>query len=209
MIWGLLELYEATFDVDYLNKALKLNDVMMADFWDTQSGGFFFTSETSEPLLIRQKEGYDGAIPSGNSVSMHNLLRLGRITGNSRFEEMASGIGRVLSADAERSPAAYTQLMISLDFALGPSYEVVVAGDSRNQATQKILKAIRVPFAPNKVVIFRPTEVATPEIDKIAPLQGYQDDNKGKANIFVCSGLKCQSPTSDIEQALKSLEIEY
>jgi hypothetical protein len=208
IIWGLLELYEATFDADYLRKALSLNDMTMQHFWDSEDGGFFFTAQDSEPLLTRQKDGYDGAIPSGNSVSMLNLLRLGRITSDSALEDRAAAIGRALSSDAARSPAAYAQLMIALDFALGPTYEVVVAGDSRAEDTKKALVAIQKHFIPNKVVMLRPTEVVSPEIDKISPVSGYKASQDGRANIFVCSDYKCQSPTTDIDQALESLGVK-
>jgi hypothetical protein len=208
IIWGLLELYEATFDVGYLKKALSLNDITIQHFWDSENGGFFFTAEDGEPLITRQKDGYDGAIPSGNSVSMLNLLRLGRITSDSALEDRAAAIGRAFSSDAAWSPAAYAQLMIALDFALGPTYEVVVAGDSRAEDTKKALVTIQKHFIPNKVVMLRPTEVVSPEIDKISPVSGYKASPDGRANIFVCSDYKCQSPTTDINQALKSLRVK-
>lgn len=208
IIWGLLELYEATFDTGYLKQALGLNDITMQYFWDSKDGGFFFTAQDGEPLLTRQKEGYDGAIPSGNSVSMLNLLRLGRITSDSVLEDKAAAIGRVLSSDATRSPAAHTQLMIALDFALGPTYEVVVAGDSQAEDTQKALATIQRHFIPNKVVVLRPTEVVSPEIDKISPVSGYKASRGGRANIFVCSDYRCQSPTTDLDQALEFLGVK-
>jgi uncharacterized protein YyaL (SSP411 family) len=208
IIWGLLELYEATFDAGYLKQALSLNDITMQHFWDSEDGGFFFTARDGEPLLTRQKEGYDGAIPSGNSVSMLNLLRLGRITSDSALEDRAAAIGRVLSAAAARSPAAHAQLMIALDFALGPTCEVVVAGDSQAEGTKTALATIQKHFIPNKVVMLRPTEVVSPEIDKISPVSGYKASRDGRVNIFVCSDYKCQSPTTDICQALESLEVK-
>ena len=77
MIFGLLELYETTFETDYLEKALDFNQILLDHYWDNVNGGFFFTADDGETLLIRKKEIYDGAIPSGNSISMLNLLRLG------------------------------------------------------------------------------------------------------------------------------------
>ena len=89
LIHGLLELYETTFEVDYLKKALALNGHLLKHFWDNKNGGFYFTADDGESLLIRQKEIYDGAIPSGNSIAMLNLLRLGRITADSSLEAKA------------------------------------------------------------------------------------------------------------------------
>ena len=84
-------------------------------------------------FLIRQKEIYDGAIPSGNSIAMLNLLRLGRITANSGLEQKAAKIGRAFFENVRQSPSAYTQLMIAIDFAVGPSYEVVIVGDPQSR----------------------------------------------------------------------------
>ena len=174
VIWGLLELYEATFDAAYLKKALSLNDMTLKHFWDHKDGGFFFTADDAEPLLVRRKEGHDGAMPSGNSVAMLNLLRLGRITFEGKLEEKAAAIGWTFSAELAHSPIAYTQLLIGLDFALGPSFEVVVAGDSRSPATRDALAAILKPFQPNKVVVLRPTEVADAAITQISLVGEYK-----------------------------------
>ena len=97
--------------------------------WDDSIGGFYFTPDDGEDLIIRKKEIYDGAIPSGNSVAMLNLLRLGRITADSSLEDKAVMIGRSFSTVVRQAPSAYTQLMVAVDFAVGPSCEVPIAGD--------------------------------------------------------------------------------
>ena len=74
----MLELYETNFDIDYLKKALKFNEDLLEQFWDDKNGGFYFSADDDEDLLIRLKEIYDGAIPYGNSIAMLNLIRLGR-----------------------------------------------------------------------------------------------------------------------------------
>ncbi len=207
LIWGLLELYEATFNVDYLKKALQLNDTTFKYFWDEENGGFFFTASDSEMMISRQKESYDGAMPSGNSVSMLNLLRLGRITFNSDLEKKAATIGRVFSSNITQSPAAYTQLLIALDFALGPTYEVVIAADSESRSTKAALSKLQSAFIPNKVIILRPTEVEYPDIAKISPVNAYKASEDGRANIFVCTDYHCQAPTTNINHALKNMGV--
>ena len=82
MVWGLLELYQATFEIKYLKDAIELNQQMLSHFWDEENGGLYMTADDSEKLLVRSKTIYDGAIPSGNSVAVFNLLRLGHMTGN-------------------------------------------------------------------------------------------------------------------------------
>src|SRR5215472_713147 len=106
LVWGMIELYETSFDVKDLQAALDLNREVIQHFWDDKRGGFYFTADDAEDLLVRQKEIYDGAVPSGNSVQMLNLLRLGRMTGNADFEEKAAQITRAFSKMVAQSPSA-------------------------------------------------------------------------------------------------------
>ncbi|MFC1982915.1 thioredoxin domain-containing protein [Chloroflexota bacterium] len=170
LIYGLLELYEATFEVNYLETALALNEDSIRHFWDHENGGFYFMPDDGEKLLVRQKEIYDGAVPSGNSVAMLNLLRLGRFTARADFEEKAAKIGRVFYRNVSQMPSAYTQLMVAANFALGPSYEVVIAGDLQAHDTRQMLEAIRVIFVPNKIVVLHTTGQKHPSINDITPL---------------------------------------
>jgi len=150
MIWGLLELYEATFEVSNLQKAVDLNETMLSYFWDNENGGFFFAADSLKELLVRNKEINDGAIPSANSVAALNLLRLGRITANDDWEDKARQIGSAFSQQINRAPSGNTQLMSALTFAFGPSFEVVISGDSNKEDTQAMLKALHKNYSPNK-----------------------------------------------------------
>ncbi len=205
LIWGLLELYEATFQVHYLQAALDLNADLIKYFWDERNGGFYFTAHDSENLLIRPKEIYDGAAPSGNSVAMLNLLRLGRITANPDLEAKAAKIGRVFSANVKESPIAHTQLLVALDFAIGPSYEVVMVGNSQAEDTKVMLQALRRQFIPNKVVLFRPSEQETPEISRLAEFTKNQSGLNGKATAYICLNYHCELPTTDVNKMLELL----
>lgn len=120
LIWGLLELYEATLDAVCLKAAVDMNNVLLDHFWDGEEGGFYFTPDDGEPLIVRKKEIYDGAVPSGNSVAMLNLFRLGRITTNPELEGKAREISRAFSKEVRQSPSSYSQLMIAVDFTAGP-----------------------------------------------------------------------------------------
>ena len=206
LTWGLLELYEACFDTQYLQLALELNQYLLDHFWDDQNGGFFFTADNSEELLVRRKELYDGAVPSGNSVAMLNLLRLGRITANTSFEEKATKLLRAFSGNINEAPSAYTQLMMGIDFALGPSQEIVIAGNSDSADTKKMLDAIRAKFIPNKVVLLRPLDKETPEIAGIAPFTKNQTSVGGKATAYVCRNYVCNKPTTDVKEMVGLLE---
>ena len=205
LIWGLLELYEATFDVHYLEIALDLNNDLLTHFWDEKECGFFFTAKDGEDLLVRQKEIHDGAIPSGNSVAAFNLLRLGRITANSDFENKAWQIVQAFSGNVRRMPTAHTQMLMALDFGFGPSYEVVIAGNSQAKDAEAMLKAMRSQFVPNKVILFVPAESETPEISRFAEFTKYQTSMNGKATAYVCLNYVCKEPTTDINEMLEMM----
>ncbi len=207
LIWGLLELYETTFDTSYLLKALKLNEEQLQYFGDEKIGGFYFTPQDGEELLIRKKEIYDGAIPSGNSVAMLNLLRLEQITGNAEFRERAARIGRVFANEVKQMPTAFTQLMVALEFAIGPSCQITIAGNPHTQDTQAMIKAIRNQFLPNKIVILNPTDQGSTEISQIADYVKNQPSIDGKATAYVCFKGFCKKPVTDIPTMLNLLTL--
>ena len=205
LIWGLLELYEATFRVGYLETALNLNKDLIKYFWDEDGGGFYFTANDSEKLLVRHKEIYDGAIPSGNSVAMLNLLRLGRLTAKSDLEEKAATIGKVFSESISESPSAHTQLMAAVDFGIGPSYEVVIVGNSKAKDTKEMVQALHTHFIPNKVVLLRPTDQEAPGIERLAKFTKYQTSIDNRATAYVCLNYNCKLPTTDKGKMLELL----
>ncbi len=196
MIWGLLDLYEANFDVGNLKRAIELNDQLLTHFWDDPAGGLFFTADDSEPLPVRSKEVYDGAIPSANSVAMLNFLRIARMTGDTSLEEKAAAIGRAFSAGISGGPSSYAQLLCALDFGVGPSYEVVIVGSRDSESTKAMISSLRKTFAPNKVVLFRP-DTDSPEITEIATFTKNQKAKGGTATAYVCRNHRCKLPTTN------------
>jgi len=205
LIWGLLELYETTFDACLLKTAVDLKKALIAHFWDGKNGGFYFTSDDGEDLLVRKKDAYDGAVPSGNSVAMLNLLRLGRMTAYHDFEEKAENTGRAFYNQVKDSPGSYTHLMAALDFAAGPSYEVVIAGTSQAEDTHTMIQAFRKPFNPNKILLLRPTETGSPDIVEISGFTRHYSSIDGKATAYVCRNYQCALPTTDIRKAREIL----
>ena len=126
LILGLLELYAATFDPDFLEQAASLQKQMVSDFWDKTHGGFYFTAKGAEELPVRPKELYDGASPSANSVSLLNLLRLSRLTGDPVWEKKGAELTRAFSGSVNKQPTAFTYFLIGFDFAVGQGREVVI-----------------------------------------------------------------------------------
>ncbi|MDW7732813.1 MAG: thioredoxin domain-containing protein [Methanolobus sp.] len=207
-IWGLTELYQATFKIEYLEHALKLNRHMTKHFLDEENGGFFHTADYSESLLFRNKEVYDGAAPSGNSVCALNLLQLGRITADTDLEIMAQRVFDTFSVKVLKVPFGYTQLLCALDFAIGPSKEIVVTGESGNEETKEITSCINRYFLPNKVIVFKPSKINS-GIERIA---GYVDDMEmkdGKATAYICENYNCNLPVNDTEEMCKQLKADH
>tara|TARA_Y100000031_G_scaffold18644_1_gene18990 strand:- start:6337 stop:7983 length:1647 start_codon:yes stop_codon:yes gene_type:complete len=205
-LWGLLELYEATFELTYLSHATKLTDTMIDLFWDDENGGFFFTADDGEALIVRTKEIYDGAIPSGNSVAASVLLRTGRITGNTVYEEKAAMIGSVFSPQVERSPSGYSQLLSAIDFGLGPAHEIVIVGDPESRQTGQMLRKVQQMFLPNKVILFKSTTSSPSLLTEIAPFTETQYAIDGKATAYICQNYVCNAPTSDVAKMTAALK---
>ena len=197
MTWAMIELYQATFEERFLNIAVRINDAMMMKFSDPE-GGFFFTSEDSEKLLTRRKELYDGAIPSGNSVAFYNLLRLSRLTGDTNLEDEALRLSKFFSSNILGSPHAYSMFMVGLDFAFGPSTEVVLTGD--REEIGEINMILSKEYLPRTV-----THIWDPELAEKIP---YLKDIEPSVPlvIYVCHNYKCSLPTNKIEEALEMLK---
>jgi uncharacterized protein YyaL (SSP411 family) len=208
LIHGLLELYEAGFELKYLKAAISLNRELLEHFWDPAQGGLFFTADDSEALIFRKKEFMDAAIPSGNSVEMLNLLRLARITADPELEDMADSLERAFSNQLRKIPSGYTQFLSALEFEAGPTYEVIIAGKPEASDTKNMLEEVRAYFIPNKVLVFRPEEEGNkPEIIKLAAYTEVQVPIRGKATAYVCKNHECQLPTTEINEMLKLLNV--
>ncbi len=197
-VWGLLELYEAGFDLAHLERAVELMALADELFWDQEAGGYFYTPSDGETLIIREKEIYDGAIPSGNSAAALNLLRLGRLTGDAAYEERAQRLFNAFGQAVASQPTAYTQMMNALDFALGPAQELVVAGDLREQVCRAMLSHIQRAFMPRRVLLLRPNDPeAAARLARLAPYTAEMAAMDGKATAYLCQNYACQRPVHD------------
>jgi len=205
LIWGLIELYQTTFETRYLETALELNHDMLTHYLDTQDGALSFSPDDGEQLVVRNKVFYDGATPSGNSVALENLIRLARLTGKSTLEETAWRLARAFAPQVDRVPSGYTHFLVALDFAFGPSQEVVIVGPGRGRDTLEMLKALRSRFIPNQVVILKPSEETSPRIEAIADFIRSYKALEGKATAYVCREGSCSAPTTDKEEMLAEL----
>jgi uncharacterized protein YyaL (SSP411 family) len=195
LVWGLIEVYEASFDDRFLQAASKLTDIMVTRFWDEKEEGFFFSARGSADIMAKRKEVYDGALPSGNSVAILNLLRLSRLNANTAYETMARDMSRTFAGEVKESPSAYTFLLLGVDFALGPAYNVTLVGDLKDEGLLNMLKTLRVRYLPRMEVSLKSAAKAGLGFEQI----------EEKATAYVCRDQTCQSPTNKPLEMLKLL----
>ncbi len=210
LVWGLLDLYEANFDPRYLAEAARLTDATLEHFWDDKGGGYFMTADDAEQLLVRAKKLYGGAIPGGNAVGLLNLVRLYRMTGETRYEEKSEALVKAFSGEIDQQPFTFPVVLCALDFLFGPSKEIVISGDPAAADTRAMLAELRKPFLPNKVVLLRPSndDKAAAALAKLAPYTETQLSLDGKATIYVCENFACQLPTADLGKMRELLGIK-
>ncbi len=196
LTWGLLELYETTFEPRWLRTGRDHMEACLDHFWDAEGGGFYMTPDDGEALIVRPKEANDGAMPSGNSVQLMNLLRLARFTGQAEFEDKAAALSRWAGSSARSRPTGFTALLAGLHWAVGMPREVVVAGERGAEDTQALIDVLRDSYTPTTVTLHRPPGDA-PEIADLAPFTAPQTPLDGQAAAYVCRDFQCEAPTTD------------
>ena len=203
VVWGLIELYQTTFDEAHLAAALDLHDRMREHF-ERPEGGYFVSPEDAPDLLVRQQNLDDGALPAGNSVAALNGLRLGRITGRTELEEAGHRALRAPEVVREH-PSGFTHLMTAAAFALGPSQEVVIAGDRAAPDTDALVEAVRQVYAPFAVTVLRAPGSGPAPVTELVPFAAEQTALDGRATAYVCQDRACQAPTTEPDAARESL----
>jgi uncharacterized protein YyaL (SSP411 family) len=189
-------LYEATFDAHYLDLALRLSTRMHDQFLDPGVGGYFMTAADGEALLVRPKEVYDGAVPSGNSVAMTNMARLSRLSGDMGWDERARAVGAAFSKQIAASPMAHTYSLVGADFLIGPTLELVVSGRPDAPDVAAMRQVIDTRFLPSLVTVFRPAGDPG-RIAELAPYVRDQTEQGGVATAYLCRNFACERPVTD------------
>jgi uncharacterized protein YyaL (SSP411 family) len=202
---GLLGLYGAGYDPRHLEAARDLVDQAVELFWDDKEGGFFFGAESEEGQ--RRKDLYDGALPSGNSVMLMDLLRLSRLIGRADLEERASRLVSAFTAEVAAHPRMYTDFLCGLDYAFGPSREVVVVGRSDAAETRDLLAALKGTCAWDTAGLFKPTDRpgAAAAVEGLAPFTKDMGTGGGAAAAHVCSGGACMAAVTSGAALAESL----
>lgn len=191
---ALLSLYEATGEFRWFEEALRLTNKLVEEFWDDAAGGFFFTGGSHESLIVRSKDFFDNATPSGNSVAAEVLLRLAVLTNDEDYRRRAITIFRLTHEFLRRYPAGFGQLLSALDFYFGPQQEIAILGNRGASDTQVLLDEIWRNYLPNKVVAH-----AQPGVEPLQtlPLLEGRTAIDGKATAYVCENYVCQQPVTE------------
>ncbi len=194
--------YEADFQPRWLESALALADLMIDQFWDPVAGGFFFTGKDHEALLARNKDPQDNAIPSGNSMAVTALLRLHRFTGRDDLSNRAEQTLRLYRGLLAAHPMAAGQMLIALDFHLGPTQEIVIAGNRDEPGTREVLRLVLSGFRPRTVVAFQ--QGTNPVSSPALPLLEGKTV-QGEVTTYICQNFACQAPLVGVEAAREAL----
>ncbi len=188
LLSGVVDFYETTLEKEYLDFAVELAAAMLENFFDVKHGGFWQSATGSKNLILRLKDDYDGAEPSGNSVAVLSLLRLASITGQRRFADAAEKTLGLFGGRLQKVPQAVPFLLQALDFSLQEPARVVVAGGRDSVKFQALLRAAHSIYQPNKVVLGNAG--AVDDFSKTLPA-------KGEVTVYLCRGHTCQAPTDD------------
>lgn len=191
LIWGLLELYESTFNSEYLIDSLKLIENANSLFWDYNNGGYFFTKENNSDLIVRKKEIYDGAIPSGNSVAYHINLKLFKITSNRKYLEYSDKIIKLFASDIQKTPSAYGMLLAGYIGNFADNKEIIISGDLSDEEFQ----LFNYKYAPFDVMIKLEEKI----VNEIEYLKNYNSTDMN-LKVFICENFICNLPLTNIEE---------
>jgi len=191
LLSGVIDLYEATLDLKHVEFALALAEAMLAKFYDAENGGFWQSAAGASDLILRVKEDYDGAEPSGNSVAILALLKLAAITDRKDFREAAEKSLRLFTSRLHQLPQAVPYLLSALDCGLEEPRRVVIVGDLQSDETRRLIHAVHSVYQPNKVVL-----------GNTGPVEPFAKTlpTKEGPRVYLCAGTACQPPTRDPEK---------
>jgi hypothetical protein len=206
VIAGLIDLYEATYDARWLAEAKRLSGQMIDLFADPDKGGFYKTGSDAEELIVRSKGAYDGAVPSGNSIAAVVLLRLGRMTMNDKFVAAGEKVLKQYGAQISRSPLSLTAMLIAVDFYLGPSREIVIAGSRESEDTRQMIQVLHRGFLPRAVTIFHGSGADGKKIEKLVEFVREQRELDGAATAYICENYSCKAPITNVAQFKEALK---
>jgi hypothetical protein len=201
---GLVTLFETTGELEWFAEARALTETMIAEFWDEQEGGFFYTGRSHEDLIVRSKDFFDNATPSGNSVAADALLRISLLTDNSDYRRRAASILRLTASSVQRYPSGFGRVLCALDFYLGTPQEIAIIGNPSTTETQSLRNQIWNRYLPNKVVAQAPPHDS--KAAALIPLLRDRPALNAKPTAYVCKQFVCQKPATTPEELAFQLQ---
>jgi uncharacterized protein YyaL (SSP411 family) len=204
VIDALVSLYEATFAPRWIEAALDLAEVMIDQFWDAADGAFFYTGRAHESLIARGKDPHDNAIPSGNSMAVTALLRLVKLTGRMDLQEKAETTLRLYRGLLVSHPLAAGQMLLALDYHLGPVQEIAIVGDPAADDTRQALRILNGPYQPHRVVALKTPGSEEKKLEELLPLLAGKT-SQGPVTVYVCQNFTCQTPLLGLEAVRAAL----
>lgn len=201
---GLIDLYEASFDEKYLKFAVELSEVMINDFYDDAEGGFFDTSGKDKSILVRTKEDYDSAEPTGNAVAINNLLRLSAFTGNTAWYDMAYKSVLAFSGKLEKMPYAMPQMLIALDSLLYKPKQIIIAGSKNDETAYRMIREIFTRFMPDKVVV----KIDPKDAQNSITFASKVVQSSPETTAYVCENFACRLPVKTVKELLGLFETQ-
>jgi uncharacterized protein len=206
LIAGYIDLYQADFEVSWLDRAVKLQEKQDELFWGTRQGGYFDATTSDSALIARTRDAYDGAEPAPNSTAAMNLLRLANITGRDEWRTKADKVfaafGPRFTAHLESLPA----MASALDFALAPTRHILIAGDPAGADTRALLHLVHERYLPNAVLLLADGGPAQQQLVKWLPFVAGAHPIKGQATAYICENLVCKLPTPDLTIVARLLD---
>jgi Highly conserved protein containing a thioredoxin domain len=178
---------------------------MVSDFIDEENGGFFIGPESGEKLIVRAKDSYDGAIPSGNAVAAMNCIRLSKFTGDMKWDEIAQKTFLAFSDGINRVPSAHSFMLTSFMFGEESPKEIVVVSKEKDAEAISMVRKIQGSYNPHIIMILKNMN-DTKTLDKVAPWTSMHDTIDDKITYYVCENFSCKMPTTDINTAIKYLQ---
>ncbi len=200
LITAFLDLYETDHDPFWLKKALLLDNVLEEHFEDIENGGFYMTDDDQKDLIVREKPFYDGAVPSGNSYAVSNLLRLYQITTDDTYRKRAEKALKLFSGMLNQNPASFSELLLAVDTLLDrPREIIIVTPDKDKKSAEPFLNVLRNSFQPNKALVVTSEGDERDAHLKLTPLVKGKKTISGKTTVYLCEQGVCHVPINDPE----------
>ena len=203
---GLLDLYEASLSIEWLETAIELTKQQVGLFYDSENGGFYDTSGEDHSIIIRTKEFYDGAEPSGNSIAILNLLRLSQMTDNENWREIADKSLAYFGERIKQAPQAMPQFLAAVDFSLSKPKQIIIAGRADDPLTKELLREVHSRFIPNKIILLADGENGQKILASYIPFIKSIKMIAGEPTAYICENYACKLPTSDVSTVAELLD---